>query len=64
MAGYNDENGTWVPPLKFYEVLSNQEIPTCPFADFENNDEKDNYYYVIFEDGTVICNCPYCNEID
>lgn len=50
----------------FYIYLDNQEIPVCPFADFED-DEKDktnNYYYYVFLDGTVLCSCPECNEVD
>ena len=48
----------------FYVFLDNQEIPVCPFADYENNDTSDDYYYCIFFDGTVCCTCPECNEID
>jgi hypothetical protein len=47
---------------KFYIHFSNQEIPVCPFADFDNNDTSDDYRYYIFEDGTVMCSCPHCNE--
>lgn len=49
--------------VKFYQIgLMNQEIPVCPFADFDNSDTSDDYHYYIFEDGTVLCNCPHCNE--
>lgn len=47
---------------KFYMYFDNQEIPVCPFADFDNNKTDDDYRYYIFEDGTVFCNCPHCNE--
>lgn len=50
--------------VAFYTYLSNAEIPVCPFANYENEDTADDYYYCIFEDGTVRCNCPECNEID
>ena len=44
---------------KFYTYLANQEIPVCPFAD---SDKAEDYFYYIFEDGTVICSCPECHE--
>lgn len=44
---------------EFYEYLSNQEIPVCPF---EDNDNGKDYSYYIFADGTVICSCPKCHE--
>lgn len=47
---------------KFYLHFTNQEIPVCPFADFDNNSTTDDYRYYIFEDGTVVCSCPHCNE--
>lgn len=43
--------------VKFYKYLANQEIPVCPFEDKTND-----YYYYIFEDGTVLCSCPECHE--
>lgn len=43
--------------VSFYKFLANQEIPVCPFAS-KNKD----YKYYIFEDGTVLCSCPHCNE--
>ena len=46
-------------PIAFYNYLANAEIPVCPFADDENSQD---YYYYIFEDGTVICSCPKCHE--
>ena len=49
---------------KFYWYLTNEEIPVCPFADYENEAITDDYHYYIFEDGTVICDCPECNEIE
>lgn len=42
---------------KFYMYLANEEIPVCPFSDEDNE-----YYYYIFEDGTVLCSCPECHE--
>lgn len=50
--------------VEFYRFLDNQEIPVCPFADYENSDTKDDYYYCIFYDGTVCCTCPECNKAD
>lgn len=47
--------------IEFYKYLDNQEIPVCPFADYENTDTSDDYYYCIFFDGTVCCTCPECN---
>lgn len=47
--------------VKFYTYLANQEIPVCPFADFDDTDPSNNYYYYIFEDGTVLCSCPKCH---
>lgn len=49
---------------KFFWYLTNEEIPVCPFADYENSETKDDYHYYIFEDGTVLCDCPECNEIE
>lgn len=49
---------------KFFWYLTNEEIPVCPFADYENEAITDDYHYYIFEDGTVICDCPECNEIE
>ena len=45
-------------PIAFYNYLANAEIPICPFAD---DDNPENYYYYIFEDGSVICSCPECH---
>lgn len=50
--------------VKFFTCLFNEEIPVCPFADYENSETKDDYHYYIFEDGTVLCDCPECNEIE
>ncbi len=47
---------------KFYVYLSNQEIPVCPFADYEDKDDTNDYRYYIFEDGTCICSCPECHS--
>lgn len=46
----------------FYMYLGNAEIPVCPFADYEDSDEENDYYYYIFEDGSVYCSNPECNE--
>lgn len=43
----------------FYIWFANQEIPVCPFNDPDNGE---NYYYYIFEDGSVLCSCPECHE--
>lgn len=45
--------------IPFYTYLANSEIPVCPFSD---PDKGEDYYYYIFEDGTVICSCPECHE--
>ena len=50
--------------VEFYKFLDNQEIPVCPFANYENEDTTDDYYYCIFYDGTVCCTCPECNKAD
>ena len=50
--------------VEFYKYLDNQEIPICPFADFEDTDKSNDYYYYVFEDGTVLCSCPECNDVD
>ncbi|MBO5896713.1 MAG: prepilin-type N-terminal cleavage/methylation domain-containing protein [Clostridia bacterium] len=49
---------------KFFWYLTNEEIPVCPFADYENSETTDDYHYYIFNDGTVLCDCPDCNDID
>lgn len=48
--------------IPFYTYLANSEIPICPFADYEDKDNTNDYRYYIFEDGTVICSCPECHE--
>ncbi len=48
----------------FYVYLHNEEIPVCPFADYEDNDPSNNYYYYVFYDGKVLCSCSKCNAID
>ncbi len=53
----------------FYTVLDNQEIPVCPFADYDDTDTTNDYYYYIYWDQTndaleVVCSCPDCNEAD
>lgn len=50
--------------VEFYRFLDNQEIPVCPFADYENTSTDDDYYYCIFYDGTVCCTSPECNKVD
>lgn len=42
----------------FYQYLANSEIPQCAFEETDNAD----YYYYIFDDGSVLCNCPECLE--
>ena len=49
---------------KFFWYLTNEELPVCPFADYENSDTNDDYHYYIFADGTVLCNCPECNNVE
>ncbi len=50
--------------VEFYKYLDNQEIPVCPFADYENTATEDDYFYCIFFDGKVCCTCPECNITD
>lgn len=42
----------------FYQYMANAEIPQCAFEETAGVD----YYYYIFEDGTVLCSCPECLE--
>lgn len=44
----------------FYVYLGNAEVPVCPFAEDDNTE----YHYYIFEDGTVLCDCPECLKLD
>lgn len=53
----------------FYEYLNSDEIPVCPFADLDDNDKSNDYYYHILWDTQtdslkVLCSCPECNKID
>ena len=70
LGGYQDsKTGEWVPPVRFYEYLANQEIPVCPFADYDDNDKSNDYYYYILWNKTedkleVLCSCSKCNEVD
>lgn len=48
----------------FYRFLDNQEIPVCPFANYDDADDTNDYYYYIFEDGKVVCSCSECNVVD
>lgn len=50
--------------VELYRFFENQELPVCPFADYENDTTEDDYYYCIFYDGTVCCTCPECNKED
>lgn len=50
--------------VEFYRFLDNQELPVCPFANYENEKTDDNYFYCIFYDGTVCCTSPECNKAD
>ncbi len=52
---YQMDNGYKGTP--FYMFLDNQEVPVCPFADFEDEDPSNDYYYYILEDGSVRCHC-------
>lgn len=42
----------------FYQYLANGEIPQCAFEEADGRE----YYYYIFDDGTVLCSCPECLE--
>ncbi len=42
----------------FYQYMANAEIPQCAFEDPNGKD----YYYYIFDDGSVLCSCPECLE--
>ncbi len=48
----------------FYEYLDNMEIPVCPFVDDYTAKDEPEFFYYIFEDGTVLCSCPDCNALD
>jgi type II secretory pathway pseudopilin PulG len=42
--------------VKMYTKLANQEIPQCAFEESDNAE----YHYYIFDDATVLCDCPEC----
>ena len=42
----------------FYQYMANAEIPQCAFEEPNGKD----YYYYIFDDGSVLCSCPECLE--
>jgi prepilin-type N-terminal cleavage/methylation domain-containing protein len=44
--------------VKMYTKLANAEIPQCAFEESDNAE----YQYYIFNDGTVLCDCPECLE--
>ena len=44
--------------VKFYTKLANAEIPQCKFEE----DHDTEFYYYIFDDATVLCDCPECLE--
>lgn len=46
--------------VPFYQYLGNMEVPVCPFAEHDDTE----YLYYIFEDGSVLCDCPKCLEVD
>lgn len=47
-----------------YAYFDNFEIPVCKFVEAEYDENTPpEYLYYIFEDGTVLCSCPKCNEI-
>lgn len=55
--------------VPFYTELANGEIPLCPFANFDDADKTNDYYYHILWDAAkdtvvVVCSCPNCNEAD
>lgn len=51
--------------IPIYEYFDNMEIPVCPFADEKyNKTAGPEFLYYVLEDGTVLCSCPECNEID
>ena len=49
---YDENNGGTA--RYFYEFLSNQEVPVCPF---EEDNEGEPYFYYVLEDGSVHCTC-------
>lgn len=53
---YDENNGGTA--RYFYEFLSNQEVPVCPF---EEDNDGTPYFYYVFEDGSVHCSCPECD---
>ena len=56
-----DGETKFVEAMRFYKLLSNEEIPVCPFAGDFNENEAPEYMYFIFEDGTVLCSCEDCH---
>ena len=50
--------------VPLYIFLDNEEIPVCPFVENYNAQNEPEYFYYVFEDGTVLCSCPHCNEVD
>ena len=49
---------------ELYKELANEEIPVCPFVEDEfDRATGPQYLYYVFDDGTVLCSCPECNEI-
>lgn len=42
--------------VDFYTKLANAEIPQCAFEEPDNTE----YHYYIFNDATVLCDCPEC----
>ncbi len=42
--------------VDFYTKLANAEIPQCAFEETDDTE----YHYYIFDDATVLCDCPEC----
>lgn len=47
--------------VKFYKYLASGELPYCSFNE---EDGPQKYYYYVFSDGTVLCDCPECIEME
>ncbi len=58
------ENTAFYTFLENSEYEPGQKIPVCPFADFEDDDEFNDYFYYILEDGSVHCSNPECREAE
>ncbi len=50
-----------------YEYLFLDEkgtLPVCPLVGEYTSKNEPEYFYYIFEDGTVLCSCPDCNTAE